>query len=97
MAVKAQMFIWVMDRGFVLVGRPREQRPGDDYLALTLDDCATVRRWGTTRGLGQLAAEGPQPTSVLDPEPDGTQISRHYLLRRIPCTSRAWDSWTPKG
>ena len=44
-----------------------------DYHAATatapafLTDAACVRRWGTTAGLGQLALDGPTPSTQLDP------------------------------
>lgn len=80
--------IYVLDRGFVLVG-VGEQDP-DDFLFLRLTDCAIVRRWGTEHGLGQLAREGPQPNTVLDPEPDGVRLNKRFVLRSIPCNEEAW-------
>jgi hypothetical protein len=85
--------ILVMDRGFVLVGRCRLDP--DDYLSLLVDDCCTVRRWGTTEGLGQLAREGPLPETVLDPEGDGVRVNRLYVYRCIPCSEKGWSQWTP--
>lgn len=82
--------IIVMDQRFVLVGRVRQDP--DDYLSLLIDDCCTVRRWGTAEGLGQLAREGPLPETILDPEGDGVRVNRLYILRRIPC-QEAWASW----
>jgi hypothetical protein len=48
--------------GWVFVGDVTETKS-----ELILDDAAVVRRWGTTRGLGQLATEGPTQKTVLDP------------------------------
>jgi hypothetical protein len=90
---KRPLYIYVCERGFVLVGRPRPQLPGDHALFLTLDDVAVVRRWGTTRGLGQLAQEGPQATTVFDREPDGVEQSLTSIYRRIPCNPSAWGRW----
>lgn len=86
------MNIYVMDRGFVLVGEPepcRDQNP----LWARLTRCAVVRQWGTTKGLGELAAKGPLAETVLDAEPDGTQINLDYCLRVIPCDEAKWQSW----
>ncbi|MDE2101100.1 MAG: hypothetical protein KGL39_27885 [Patescibacteria group bacterium] len=62
MAEKISQEIVVVDRGWVFVGRVKR---GAD--AVLIEDAKTVRRWGTSRGLGQLALEGAQPNTVLDP------------------------------
>ena len=54
--------IVIADRGWVWVGKTR--REGD---TVVIDEARTVRRWGTTRGLGQLANDGPTETTILDP------------------------------
>lgn len=54
--------IVIAQRGFVFVGTVKKETP--DRLVLT--DSAVIRRWGTERGLGQLAAEGKQVETKLD-------------------------------
>jgi len=83
--VKPSRQIIVMDRGIVLVGvvYPVEGEP----LLLRLTDCGVIRRWGTTKGLGELALKGPQSGTIIDKEPDGTLINRVYVMRLIPCSS----------
>ena len=56
-----KLVIAVLDRGWVFLGRATE-----DEFTLTLEDAKCVRVWGTTRGIGQLALEGPQPETILD-------------------------------
>jgi hypothetical protein len=90
---KSPLFIYVCERGFVLVGRPRPQLPGDSALFVTLDDVAVVRRWGTSSGLGELASEGPKGDTVLDREPDEVQLNILCIYRRIPCNHSAWKHW----
>jgi hypothetical protein len=53
--------IVVADRGFVYVG---SVVVSDDWCVVT--DARNVRKYGTTKGLGQLAQEGPQTDTVLD-------------------------------
>jgi hypothetical protein len=55
--------IVVLQRGWVAVGElDRSAAP-----QLKLENASIIRRWGTTKGLGELAAEGPRGQTVLDP------------------------------
>ena len=54
--------IVVVDRGFVYVG---DVRCGPEWCIIT--NARNIRCWGTTRGLGQLALEGPTKETKLDP------------------------------
>ena len=77
--------IVVLDRGFVYVG----QLTTDDRF-LTIRCARNVQRYGTTRGLGQLALEGPQPCTVLN---DAGVVKapigelKHWLV----CEVSAWS------
>ena len=53
--------IVVLDKGFVYVGTLIT-----DAKFITIENAKCVRRWGTTKGLGQLATQGPQSNTVLD-------------------------------
>ncbi len=54
--------IVVLQRGWVVVGDlDRSEAP-----QLKLTNASVVRRWGTKKGLGELAANGPQKDTVLD-------------------------------
>jgi hypothetical protein len=52
----------VLQRGWVVVGDVT--LTGDE---LVVENASVIRRWGTTKGLGELASKGPQPSTVLDP------------------------------
>ena len=54
--------IVVLDRGFVYVG---DCDISGDWCVIS--NARNIRVWGTKRGLGQLATEGPQKDTVLDP------------------------------
>lgn len=53
--------IVVADRGFVYVGRIRY-----DSEFCVIEKAQNIRRWGTTKGLGELALDGPQEDTILD-------------------------------
>jgi hypothetical protein len=53
--------IVILDRGFVFVG---DVEVSGDWVIVT--NAKNVRRWGTSQGLGELAAKGPQPETKLD-------------------------------
>lgn len=53
--------ILVLQRGWVVVGKYSET--GDECI---LTDASVIRRWGTTKGLGELI-NGPLESTVLDP------------------------------
>ncbi len=53
--------IAVLDRGWVYVGKCVT-----DSQWLTITEAKNVRRWGTTKGLGELAAKGPLTNTELD-------------------------------
>lgn len=71
--------IIVVSHGFVLMGEVEPQRTS--YL---VKDASVIRRWGTTKGLGQIALSGPTKDTIL--EPCGTvEIEKHATLMRIDC------------
>lgn len=53
--------IVIAQRGWVLIG---DVSPTEDHF--TISNCSVIRRWGTERGLGQLADSGPTESTVLD-------------------------------
>ena len=78
--------IIIAQRGWVFVGDVT--RTGDDVV---ISDAQCIRKWGTTKGLGQLATDGPQRNTVLDPM--GT-VRLHALavVASIDCTGEAWTA-----
>jgi hypothetical protein len=78
--------IAVLSHGFVYVGRCEVQ---DGFLIIT--GAQNIRRWGTTKGLGQLAATGPTEKSVIDPA--GTvHANLSALVHLIDCNPAAWPA-----
>jgi len=77
--------IVVLHRGNIVVGR--YSREGSEVI---VRDAAVIRRWGTTRGLGELAAEGPLANTVLDP----CGIVRAHELAVVLTIDCEADKWT---
>ena len=53
--------IVIAQRGWIFIGDV--ERSGDD---VTITDAKCIRRWGTTKGLGEIAKSGPSKSTVLD-------------------------------
>lgn len=76
--------IVVLQRGWVAIG---------DYIKsgeyVTLKNAAIIRKWGTTKGLPQLAREGKLSDTVLDSSPN---IKFHILteVMSIDCCEEKW-------
>lgn len=70
--------IVVLDRGFVYVGDVLEYTD-----RIEIQNAKNIRRWGTEKGLGQLA-DGPRPNTKLDP--CGTvKAYRSAVMHMLPC------------
>lgn len=54
--------IVILQRGWNMIGR--FERNGNDC---KLHNASVIRSWGTTRGLGELAQNGPTSNTKLDP------------------------------
>ena len=77
--------IVILQRGWVVVGNYVQT---GQYV--TLSKAAVVRKWGTTKGLPELAAKGPLSDPVLEKGPD---IRFHALteIASIACNEAAWS------
>lgn len=81
---KSKLAIVILDRGWVFIGRLEREAGG-----LTLSNAACIRRWGTLKGIGQLALEGPQKDTVLDAA--GTvRVPDSALIAVIETSEKAW-------
>ena len=50
-----------------------------------------VRRWGTERGLNQLATEGPRANTILD-DPSDVLVASSKVIAIIPCEVSRWSA-----
>ena len=86
MAPTAPKYILVLQRGWVVVGDLQY----DGTEVVRLSNASVIRRWGTTKGLGQLALEGPQANTVLDPC-GAVEAHPAAVVLRIPGEARKWN------
>jgi hypothetical protein len=78
--------IIIAQRGWVFIGDV--SRSGDDVV---ITDASCIRRWGTTKGLGEIAANGPNKSTILDPM--GTvRLHQLAVVAAIDCASEKWTA-----
>lgn len=78
MKFESQQAIAVLDRGFVYVGKCSVNDG-----TLRIEDARNIRRWGTSKGLGELR-KGPLPNTVLDRVGEVVAPER-AVIHLIPC------------
>lgn len=76
--------IVVLQRGWVVVGDYAK-----DAHEVVVTNASVIRRWGTTKGLGEIAENGPTSNTVLDK--CGT-VRAHELavVMIIDCNQAKW-------
>jgi hypothetical protein len=79
--------IVVLDKGFVSVGTFSKDPDHDGWFML--ENAAIVRRWGTSKGLGELAEKGPLTSTVLDQTPT-QRFPPHAIMNTIECVPKVW-------
>ena len=52
-------------------------------------DASVIRHWGTSKGLGEIAAGGPTPNTTLDKIGTG-RVEKHAVLFVIDCEESKW-------
>lgn len=77
--------IVIADRGYVYVGNVVY----DDRFAI-MTDAKNIRRWGTTKGIGELALEGPKSETVLD-NVGTVRIPARAIISILDTESRLWS------
>ena len=77
--------IVVADRGHVWVG---DVEVAEEWVCIA-GACA-IRRWGTAKGLNELANEGPLENTKLD-APATLSVSRRAVIAIIPTEASKWS------
>lgn len=77
--------IVILNRGWVVVGDYSEK--GDEGV---LDNASVIRTWGTTKGLGELAENGPLTNTKLDPCPT-IRFNKLTMVARMDVNESKWN------
>lgn len=76
--------IVVLQRGWVVVGDYAKN--GHEVI---VTNASVIRRWGTTKGLGEIAANGPTSTTVLD-KCGTVRLHEQSVIMAIDCDKDKW-------
>lgn len=76
--------IVVIQAGWVAIGEVTRHR---DLGITKITDAKIIRTWGTTKGLGQIALEGPTSETILD-ESGVIEVYDHAVIMTFKCTYR---------
>lgn len=79
--------IVILQRGWVMVGYYK--RDGDNC---QLHNASVLRNFGTTKGLGEIAAAGPTSSTKLDPCNGLVEFHRLTEVATISCKEDKWVS-----
>lgn len=77
--------IVVLQRGWVMVGYYK--REGDNC---SLERASVIRNWGSTRGLGEIAADGPTSSTKLDPTNGLVEFHQLTVVVMINANEAKW-------
>lgn len=80
--------IVVLQRGWVMVGR--FEKSGDDC---KLHGASVIRNWGTTKGLGEIAGNGPTYSTKLDPTNGLVEFDKLTVVATVACNQAAWAKY----
>ena len=82
---EGEIKIVVLQRGWVMVGR--FEKIGTDC---KLHAASVIRNWGTTKGLGEIAGNGPTSSTKLDPTNGLVEFDSLTIVATIACNQAAW-------
>lgn len=77
--------IVILQRGWVYVGQFFQDGPN-----CRLENAKNVRNWGTTKGLGEIALNGPTDKTLLDDSPT-VRFHELTVVAQLVCESKKWQ------
>jgi hypothetical protein len=81
--------IIVCQQGWVVAGLVCQR--GNEFV---ISEGVIVRRWGTTAGLGELAANGPLEDTKLDPA-GVVRVHQLSVVLQLDCNPERWSQIWP--
>ena len=84
-SVGGDIRIVILQRGWVYVGKYFEQ--GEQCW---LENASCIRKWGTSKGLGELAEFGPKSETILDSCPT-VKFNKYSVICTINCEKDIWQ------
>ncbi len=79
--------IVILQRGWVMVGY--FERSGNDC---KLSKASVIRSWGTTKGLGEIAAGGPTSSTKLDKCHGLVEFDYLTVVAQVACEESKWKT-----
>lgn len=77
--------IVILQRGWIVVGRFHKK----DHDCI-VEHGYVIRQWGTTKGLGEIAMNGPTDKTVIDRIPT-TRFHELTIVARMICEESKWN------
>jgi len=87
MNLNGEIRIVVLSRGWIYIGKCYCTDLGQTF---RIDQAYNIRRWGTERGLGQIAINGPTENTVLDFYGE-IELEPINVLHTIVCDEEKWS------
>jgi hypothetical protein len=79
--------IVILQRGWVMVGY--FERNGNEC---KLSKASVIRSWGTTKGLGEIASNGPTKDTKLDKTHGLVEFDSLTIVASISCEESKWKT-----
>ena len=83
---KGNIRIVILQRGWVMVGN--FERNGSDC---KLHNASVIRKWGTSKGLGEIASDGPTSSTVLDKTNGLVEFDYLTVIATLSCEESKWQ------
>jgi len=87
-----EYFIVISENGFIHIGRPKPINCPIMGDIIRVFDCYTIRRWGTSNGIGELCIKGKQESTILDYN-GITDIQKNKVLQLLHIKETALESY----